>query len=71
MSNSRRFTVVAAALALPALVAALSATAQVPPHSPGTICHTPQFWCWAPQPGAPGAVCYCPSQYGWVQGRLG
>ena len=45
--------------------------AQVPPHAPGTICYTPQFWCWAKQPGPPGGVCYCPSAYGWVPGRLG
>jgi len=48
-----------------------SAFAQVPPHQPGTICFTPQFWCWAPQPGPPGAPCSCPSPYGWVPGRLG
>jgi hypothetical protein len=47
------------------------AGAQVPSHRPGTICFTPQFWCWANPPGPPGAVCYCPSQYGRVQGRLG
>ena len=22
------------------------AQAQVPPHLPGTVCFTPQFWCW-------------------------
>jgi hypothetical protein len=45
--------------------------AQVPPHAPGTICYTPDFWCWAPVPGAPGAPCQCPTQYGWVWGTLG
>jgi hypothetical protein len=47
------------------------AIAQVPPHYPGTICFTPQFWCWMPQVGPVGALCYCPSPYGWVAGRLG
>lgn len=47
------------------------ASAQVPPHPPGTICFTPQFWCWSPQPAAPGSACSCPSPYGWVAGRLG
>ncbi|QJR09550.1 hypothetical protein DSM104443_00599 [Usitatibacter rugosus] len=46
------------------------AQAQVPAHTPGTICFTPRFWCWANPPGPPGRVCYCPSQYGWVQGTL-
>lgn len=47
------------------------AAAQVPPHVPGTICFTPQFWCWAPQPGSPGSACSCPTVYGWVSGMLG
>jgi hypothetical protein len=45
--------------------------AQVPPHYPGTVCFTPQFWCWAAQPGPPGGYCSCPSAYGWIGGRLG
>ena len=44
---------------------------QVPPHPPGTICFTPQFWCWAQPPGPSGAPCGCPSAYGWVRGILG
>lgn len=47
------------------------ASAQVPPHTPGTICFTPQFWCWAPVPGPPGAPCACPVPNGSVQGQLG
>ena len=47
------------------------AAAQVPPHHPGTICFTPQFWCWAPYAGPVGAVCSCPTPRGWVSGRLG
>jgi hypothetical protein len=48
-----------------------AAWAQVPPHVPGTICFTPQFWCWVPTPGQAGAPCSCPSPYGWVRGQLG
>ena len=47
------------------------AMAQVPPHPPGTICFTPQYWCWASPPGPSGAACVCPSPYGRVAGRLG
>ena len=47
-----------------------SAVAQVPPHTPGTICFTERFWCWADPPGRPGATCFCPSPYGRIQGRL-
>lgn len=55
------------------LVAGLAgiASAQVPPHTPGTICFTPNFWCWAPQPGLPGSTCACPTESGWVEGKLG
>jgi hypothetical protein len=53
-----------------AILSSEDAGAQVPPHSPGTVCATPQFWCWAPQPGYPGTVCCCPSPYGWIQGVL-
>ncbi|MEW9804563.1 hypothetical protein [Mesorhizobium marinum] len=45
--------------------------AQVPPHAPGTICFTPNFWCWAEWPGPPGAPCGCPGPYGYVPGTLG
>lgn len=47
------------------------AIAQVPSHPPGTICFTPNFWCWAQPPGPPGARCFCPSPYGFAQGVLG
>jgi hypothetical protein len=55
------------------LLFAICATgdAQVPPHSPGTICFTPNFWCWMGQPGYPGSVCYCQSPYGLVRGIVG
>ena len=48
-----------------------SATAQVPPHQPGTICFTPRFWCWMQFPSYPGQICYCPTPYGPVQGISG
>lgn len=47
------------------------AVAQVPPHTPGTVCFTSTFWCWAQPPGAPGAPCACPSPTGYVAGTLG
>ena len=47
------------------------AIAQVPPHAPGTICFTPNFWCWANPPGPPGAPCGCLSPNGYVPGELG
>lgn len=47
------------------------AVAQVPPHVPGTICFTQQFWCWAQPPGPPGLPCFCNTGSGPVQGVLG
>ncbi len=47
------------------------AFAQVPPHPPGTICFTPQFWCWVQSAGTPGASCACFTPLGWVKGFLG
>ena len=38
------------------------AAAQVPPHTPGTICLTPDFWCWASEQGIPGEPCECPAR---------
>lgn len=49
-----------------------SARAQVPPHTPGTICFAPTFWCWADTPGPVGSTCQCYSpETGWVWGTLG
>jgi hypothetical protein len=48
-----------------------AALAQVPPHQPGTICFTPQFWCWMPYPGVPGQPCYCMTQWRQIPGVLG
>lgn len=47
------------------------AVAQVPPHHPGTICFTPQFWCWMQYPLLPGQVCFCPTPYGPIRGTAG
>lgn len=48
-----------------------SAISQVPPHQPGTICFTPQFWCWLPYPVYPGTACFCATPYGPVRGVAG
>lgn len=48
-----------------------SAVAQVPPHYPGTICFTPQFWCWLQYAQHPGSTCFCMTQYGPIRGVAG
>ncbi len=53
------------------LAACATGDAQVPPHPPGTVCYTPQFWCWMQAPAYPGTVCFCPSPYGLVRGVVG
>lgn len=60
-----------AALAWLSLTRPAMTQAQVPPHAPGTICFTPDFWCWAQWPGPPGGPCGCPSPYGYAPGWLG
>lgn len=55
---------------LAALCLATAAAAQAPPHSPGTICQTQEYWCWAAEPGTPGAPCGCPTPWGWQTGTL-
>ncbi len=47
-----------------------SSSAQ-PVHEPGSICFTPEFWCWAEPPGPPGYGCFCQTVDGPVQGVLG
>lgn len=54
-----------------ALVPGSIAVAQVPPHQPGTVCYTPNFWCWMQYPLYPGSRCFCPSPYGAVAGVAG
>ena len=66
--HGRRCATLAWATAL--LLAAIPASAQVPPHPPGTICQTPNFWCWVQGNGQPGSRCQCPSPYGPKEGRL-
>jgi len=51
--------------------ASLALAQGVPAHAPGTVCYTPQFWCWAQPPGPPGSPCVCPSPYGFVGGMRG
>jgi hypothetical protein len=60
------------ALLVVLLVAPASVSfAGVPAHPPGTVCATPQFWCWALYPGPPGTRCACPGPQGrWFQGVL-
>ena len=65
-----RRTLLAAASACSILVPG-AALAQVPPHAPGTICFTQQFWCWANPPGQVRTQCYCASPFGWVPGLRG
>lgn len=66
----RRFLAAAPILMGLALVpSAALAQYQLPPHVPGTICATPQGWCWLPQQGYLGSPCACPNGYGgWVSG---
>ena len=59
-SMVRAIASVIAALSFAALVATAS-HANVPPHNPGTVCYTPNFWCWARPPGPPGSPCTCPN----------
>jgi hypothetical protein len=56
---------------LPTVFVGGSATAQVPPHQPGTICFTPKFWCWMQRPMIKGQTCYCMTQSGPVRGVAG
>jgi hypothetical protein len=53
------------------LLAGDNVIAQIPPHPPGTICFTPNFWCWAQPPGPPNSPCVCVTQQGLAQGFRG
>ena len=64
------FLVLAVAIAVLIGLSA-SARAQVPPHYPGAVCFTPNFWCWLSPPQPPNSACYCSSPYGNVQGVAG
>ena len=61
----------AAAIAAALALVSFSSDAQVPPHKPGTICFTQQFWCWAQPPGTPRGPCSCQGPFGRVPGILG
>jgi len=60
----------AAAILLIGLMAQAS-RAGVPPHTPGSICYTPRFWCWARPVGPRGSPCICPTPSGPVAGVRG
>lgn len=66
----RRVVLILVALGL-GVAGSTHAVAQVPPHQPGEICFTPQFWCWANPPGPPGYPCGCPTEFGYIPGILG
>lgn len=67
MRNKRA---IAALLTLTAAASFSLAASALPAHPPGTICLTPQFWCWAIYPGPVGNRCACPTNSGWYQGVL-
>lgn len=46
------------------------AVAEVPPHTPGTVCFTENWWCWASYAGAPGSRCSCKTPTGEKSGLL-
>jgi hypothetical protein len=73
MNCPRTVMLVAAAamLAFVLLATTPAAMAQVPPHAPGSLCVTPQGWCWAQVRGPVGGPCACPTPSGWVRGALG
>ncbi|MGB0659574.1 MAG: hypothetical protein ACPGNV_05280 [Mangrovicoccus sp.] len=58
-------------LSFPLAALPMTAMAQLPPHAPGTICLTPEFWCWVSAPGEAGMPCQCYTDMGWVWGTLG
>lgn len=64
----REFIMLAAGVILALGLGARICFAQVPQHYPGTICFTPQFWCYAQPPGPPGTACVCLTPYGPVGG---
>lgn len=72
MNEAVRYAILGAAIFLALLLLEhRDASAQVPPHAPGTICFTPSFWCWAQQPGPVGAFCGCYTSSGFTPGVLG
>jgi hypothetical protein len=67
----RPLVAAAAFLLILSSVAASAQSLPPPPHSPGTMCLTGSFWCWASEAGAVGTPCLCPAPGQTVSGRLG
>lgn len=69
---SSRLSLIGASLVLLLAAIAGSADAQIPPHTPGTVCvaNNNALWCWAAAQGAVGAACTCQTPYGPVAGKL-
>ena len=44
------------------------ALAELPPHTPGSICATQSFWCWTQPYGIYGQPCACPTAGGNAPG---
>jgi len=59
------------ALFLACLCMTATASAQIPPHPPGTVCFTPYTWCFLPQTLPVGAPCGCSTTSGVALGRAG
>ena len=71
MTTVRMRVALATSLLLVSFPAELALAQAPPPHKPGEICFTPNFWCLASPPGPPGWACYCPTPQGLVRGTLG
>lgn len=69
---SSRLSLIGISLILLLAAIAGRADAQIPPHTPGTVCvaNTNALWCWARAPGAVGSACSCSTPYGLVIGTL-
>lgn len=65
-----KILIISVVVMLHSLLTVPAAFAQVPPHVPGSICFTPQFWCWVNPPGVPRSSCSCRSPYGSIGGYL-
>ncbi len=69
---SSRLTLIGTSLVLLLAAVAGRADAQIPPHTPGTVCvaNSNSLWCWARTPGAVGSPCTCSTPYGPLAGSL-
>jgi len=68
MRKLTRFSALTGAAIAVSFVLTWAAAAQTPPHTPGSICATEKFWCWASVFGRPGDTCVCPTTTGQVRG---